>query len=124
MVKKLSKQQLEAIKKRMKEIGCDTATRCSTCGRVQYLEFKNGLKNGWATCCGGLTMTMVKTIANIENEVKQVVREVIERRDTVLRKLDTGKQKPVMLTTPFNVSEAFIRKAEKEERTSKKRCTG
>ena len=60
------------IEKRMIEMGYNTAVRCKKCGKIQYLEFKNGLKNGWSKCCGE-TMPIIKTIANIEKATKEAI---------------------------------------------------
>jgi hypothetical protein len=58
-----------------KDHGYDCVVQCSKCGRTQYLLFKNGLKNGWDTCCGGLTMPIMWQEANIDKAVKEIVTE-------------------------------------------------
>ena len=59
--------------------GDDTVVRCPKCGRTQGLSFENGLRNGWSTCCGGLTMpiiyirgkkTVEKAVASIVSKPK------------------------------------------------------
>jgi DNA polymerase/3'-5' exonuclease PolX len=49
----------------------DTLVQCSKCGRKQWLRFASGLKNGWSKCCGGLTMPIIKTKANIRKAVQE-----------------------------------------------------
>jgi hypothetical protein len=48
----------------------DCIVQCPKCGRTQYLEFKNGLANGWSKCCSGLTMPIIWQDANIDAAVK------------------------------------------------------
>lgn len=50
----------------------DTIVQCRTCGRRQYLQFINGLKNGWGKCCGH-TMEIIVMDANIDDAVKKTV---------------------------------------------------
>lgn len=57
------------IAKYGKEHGYDTAVQCSKCGRIQWLEFKYGLSNGWSMC-HGLTMPIIWHDANIDEAVK------------------------------------------------------
>jgi len=52
--------------------GYDTVVGCKKCGRRQFLNFANGLKNGWSECCGE-AMPIIKTTANIEQEIKKVI---------------------------------------------------
>jgi hypothetical protein len=52
--------------------GHDTVVQCKKCGRKQYLEFINGMKNGWSKCCGE-TMLLLKTTA----DMKQVIHELL-----------------------------------------------
>jgi len=33
--------------------------RCHKCGREQTVDGGSCLANGWPTCCGGMTMTLV-----------------------------------------------------------------
>jgi len=49
----------------------DTVVQCKKCGKRQYLQFANGLKNGWSKCCGQ-TMTIIRCTANIEEAVKSL----------------------------------------------------
>ena len=58
-----------------KQHGYDCIVQCQKCKRTQYLEFKNGLRNGWDTCCDGLTMPIVWQQADIEKAVKEIVVE-------------------------------------------------
>jgi len=62
----------EQIKK-MRE-WCDTIVQCPKCKRTQYLEFANGLKNGWSKCCGGLTMPIIHQEADIDKAVKSLIK--------------------------------------------------
>ena len=55
--------------------GHDTVVQCKKCGRKQYLDFINGLKNGWSQCCGQ-TMPILKTTANIPQVMKEIVKEI------------------------------------------------
>ena len=65
----LSKQATpEEYARKCRETGSDTVVRCPKCGRTQYLQFANGLKNGWSSC-HGLTMPIVFTDANIKKAV-------------------------------------------------------
>lgn len=52
--------------------GYYTVVQCKKCGRKQYLQFANGLKNGWSKCCG-YTMPIIKTTANIEEATKTAI---------------------------------------------------
>jgi len=95
-------KEIKRIKKRMKKIGCDTVVRCKKCGMVQYLNFVDGLKNGWLKCCGRST-----TIIVCSNEV---IKKYLNVASPINPEIKFPK-KPVMLTTPFNVTtEEFIRK--------------
>lgn len=53
--------------------GNDTVVRCPKCGRTQALLFKNGLKNGWSTCCGGFTMPIIYHQADIYEATRQAI---------------------------------------------------
>lgn len=53
--------------------GYDCIVQCPKCSRMQYLEFKNGLKNGWSTCCGGLTMPIIWQEADIDKAVLNIL---------------------------------------------------
>jgi hypothetical protein len=55
--------------------GYDCIVQCPVCKRTQYLEFKNGLKNGWSTCCKGYTMPIIWQEANIEAAVSGIVKD-------------------------------------------------
>lgn len=55
--------------------GYDCIVQCPKCGRTQYLEFKNGLKNGWDSCCGNLTMPIVWQEADIDKAVSEICAE-------------------------------------------------
>ena len=68
---KATKQQIEM----MRRYGNDTIVQCPKCKRTQYLQFKNGLKNGWNKCCNGLTMPIIYQEANIDKAIKQIVSE-------------------------------------------------
>jgi len=57
--------------------GFDTIVQCKKCGRKQRLRFADGLKSGWGMCCG-YTMSIVYTEADIEEAVKEVIKEQIE----------------------------------------------
>lgn len=37
--------------------GCDSMVECEKCGKRSFLNFANGLRNGWGICCG-YTMTL------------------------------------------------------------------
>lgn len=52
--------------------GYDTVVQCKKCGRKQFLDFVNGLKNGWSKCCGE-TMPILKTTANTDKAVKEAM---------------------------------------------------
>jgi len=65
-------KELIRIENHMIVAGYDTAVRCKKCGKIQYLQFKYGMKNGWSICCGE-TMPIVKTIANIEKATKEAI---------------------------------------------------
>lgn len=52
--------------------GCDTVVQCKKCGRKQFLDFANGLKNGWSKCCGE-TMSILKTVADVERETSKAL---------------------------------------------------
>lgn len=52
--------------------GHDTVVQCKKCGRKQYLDFINGMKNGWSKCCGE-TMLLLKTTADIEQSVRKAL---------------------------------------------------
>ena len=52
--------------------GYDTVVQCKKCGRKQFLDFANGLKNGWSKCCG-YTMPILYCEANINEEFKKVL---------------------------------------------------
>ena len=51
----------------------DTIVQCKKCGRKQYLQFVNGLKNGWSKCCG-YTMPIAFCDADIDGAVKEVIK--------------------------------------------------
>jgi len=68
---KATEQQIEM----MRRYGNDTIVQCPKCKRTQYLQFKNGLKNGWSKCCNGLTMPIIYQEANIDKTIKQIVSE-------------------------------------------------
>lgn len=65
-------QDIEHIKKHMIHANYDTAVGCPKCGRIQYLYFKYGLKNGWSRCCDGKTMPIIMTIADVAKEADQL----------------------------------------------------
>ena len=69
-----------------KRHGYDCIVQCPTCGRTQYLEFKNGLKHGWHTCCGGLTMPIIWQNANIDKAVSGIVKDAKEKAEIVQTK--------------------------------------
>jgi hypothetical protein len=52
--------------------GHDTVVQCKKCGRKQFLDFINGLKNGWSSCCGQ-TMPILKTTANVSEIMKKLL---------------------------------------------------
>ena len=56
----------------------DTVVQCKKCGKKQYLMFVNGLKNGWSKCCGE-TMPIIEHHADIEEAVKQIIKEAIPK---------------------------------------------
>lgn len=60
-----------------KENGYDTIVQCETCGKRQYLNFANGLKNGWSTCCGK-TMPLVYYPTNIEGIVGKEIKSQVK----------------------------------------------
>lgn len=63
----------------------DSYLRCSRCGRESITSFASSLRDGWERCCG-LTMTLVRTDADIDAAVHQVVGEPLERiRDAAER---------------------------------------
>lgn len=55
--------------------GCDTVVECKKCGKREYLDFANGLKNGWSECCGEV-MIIIKTTANIDKAVEKTVKPI------------------------------------------------
>ena len=55
--------------------GYDTLVQCKKCGKKQYLNFINGLKNGWDKCCGE-TMIIIKTTANIDACIGEIVKGI------------------------------------------------
>jgi hypothetical protein len=55
-----------------KEHSYDCIVQCTKCKRVQYLQFANGLRNGWSLCCG-YTMPIVWQNANFDKAVKSVI---------------------------------------------------
>jgi transcription elongation factor Elf1 len=62
-------------KRRTLLAGNDTVVRCPKCGRTQALLFKNGLKNGWLTCCGGLTMPIIFHTADVYQATTEAIQE-------------------------------------------------
>jgi len=70
----VTEQQIEM----MRRYGGDTIVQCPKCKRTEYLQFKNGLKNGWSKCCNGLTMPIIYQEANIDNALKQIVSEAFK----------------------------------------------
>ena len=55
-----------------KKYGYDTIVKCPYCGKTEYLNFEQSLRNGWSKCCLGYTMPIVwqnidknKVISNI-----------------------------------------------------------
>lgn len=59
--------------------GYDCIVQCPKCGRTQYVEFRNGLRNGWSTCCGGLTMPIVWHNANIDKAIGEIIKNSIQK---------------------------------------------
>jgi hypothetical protein len=57
-----------------KQHGYDCIVQCKTCGKTQYLEFRNGLRNGWSLCCN-YTMPIIWQQANIDKAVGDIVKE-------------------------------------------------
>jgi hypothetical protein len=57
----------------------DCIVQCPKCQRTQYLQFKNGLKNGWSSCCGGLTMPILWQEVDIEKAVSAIIKETLEK---------------------------------------------
>lgn len=53
--------------------GYDTVVQCKKCGHKEYLEFINGLRNGWNQCCGQ-TMPILKTTANIQEVMHKLLK--------------------------------------------------
>lgn len=58
-----------------KQHGYNCIVQCPKCLRTQYLEFRNGLRNGWSICCGGLTMPIIWQNANISDAVMGIIKE-------------------------------------------------
>jgi len=56
----------------------DTVVQCKKCGKKQYLNFINGLRNGWSICCG-YTMPIIHTKANIERDIDVLFLEAITK---------------------------------------------
>lgn len=54
--------------------GYDSITQCTKCGKITYLKFANGLRNGWGLCCG-YTPTLVWHNADIEAAVGGIVKD-------------------------------------------------
>ena len=52
--------------------GCDTVVQCKKCGRRQFLNFVDGLKNGWSECCGE-TMPIMQCKADIGKAVQSII---------------------------------------------------
>jgi len=70
--KRVSDQEVERFKENFARFGNDTAVRCFSCGRTQYLNFADGLRNGWSKCCGGYTMTVVYMNTDIDKAVGSI----------------------------------------------------
>ena len=55
----------------MSDYAYDTTVQCKKCGRKQHLDFVNGLKNGWSTCCGE-TMPIVYSTVKVAEAVQKI----------------------------------------------------
>lgn len=54
----------------------DSYLRCTVCGRESTTSFASSLRSGWERCCG-LTMTLVRTTADVEAVTTQVLEEQV-----------------------------------------------
>lgn len=77
--KRISDKEVEHFKEVMARFGDDTVVCCFKCGRTAYLRFSNGLRNGWSTCCGGLTMPIVYMDTDIDKAVRGICQEAIAK---------------------------------------------
>lgn len=68
--------------------GYDCIVQCPKCKRTQYLEFKNGLKNGWSKCCNGYTMPIIWQNADIDAAVGGIIKDAIKNSN----KTEVGKE--------------------------------
>lgn len=62
--------------------GYNAITQCNKCGKITYLDFANGLKNGWGLCCG-YTPTLVWHNADVAKATKQVICEQLNAKDSM-----------------------------------------
>lgn len=69
-------KEINYFKQQLKRFGNDTVVRCKNCGRTQYLQFENGLRNGW-DICHGETMPIIYQQANIDKAVKNIISKSI-----------------------------------------------
>jgi len=68
------KRRSQLTNKKVASVNYDTIVQCKKCFRKQYLQFVNGLKNGWSKCCG-YTMPIIYCDADIDKAVKSIVNE-------------------------------------------------
>jgi hypothetical protein len=95
-------KNMSEVEKKLKELkinprllaGNDTVVRCPKCGRTQALLFKNGLKNGWSTCCGGLTMPIIYHQADVYDATKMVILEQIVKEASLCVDSSSLKENP------------------------------
>ena len=76
--KRLTEQEIQHFREQLEKFGNDTVCKCFKCGRIQYLNFADGLKNGWSKCCGGLTMTMVYMDTDIDKAVSAIFQQSVK----------------------------------------------
>ena len=71
--------RIYSVKAKEMLAGYDTIVGCQKCGRVQHLDFINGLKNGWSECCGQ-TMPIIKCVADIEQIIKTLLKVEVKKK--------------------------------------------
>lgn len=76
--KRLTETEIQHFREQLERFGNDTVCKCFKCGRIQYLNFSDGLKNGWSRCCGGLAMTMVYMDTDIDKTVSSIFQEAVK----------------------------------------------
>ena len=60
--------------------GKDSMVQCEKCGRQEFLNFSDGLRNGWGMCCGySMTLKIHPNMKAIEKAVSIVIDSQIPR---------------------------------------------